>query len=466
MRYISDVSPVVHLRCIACGTSEMYRFHLRYILPLCYCMISTITFLSSLDAAAFTTARIAFAMRPCFPITLPISDCATLSSSRVPFSFSDSVTTTSSGKSTSDFAIHIDLIEGYVNKGFEIFEFDKLYGNTAAYKEYRVLNQPYDIAMLLLYKVIGAKELKQRYRDKISAGYKSCKNEIRDILVEVLGSDLAQKVCSKVEADEYEWIVDHSKVISRTSKKIAFKKHPISTVVNVMRFLNEKVYRIGICPKKYRKMIALEAPDGTGKTTFIDALTVMLAETFVCDIEKMHVYHFRPSVLPNLGAVGEKAGVMKQDTNFENPHRNKAANPLSSFVRMGYYWLDYLIGGAICIRKDVQFDKITIFDRYIYDFIIDPLRSRINLPRCMRTAFSKMVQQPRIVFVLDAPADVIYSRKKELTLDEIQRQLEEFDKLSNLGDNFYKINANQTPEKMVLDAKKIILDKFCLKIQK
>lgn len=53
-----------------------------------------------------------------------------------------------------------------------------------------------------------------------------------------------------------------------------------------MRFLNEKVYRIGICPKKYRKMIALEAPDGTGKTTFIDALTVMLAETFVCDIEK------------------------------------------------------------------------------------------------------------------------------------------------------------------------------------
>lgn len=69
-------------------------------------------------------------------------------------------------------------------------------------------------------------------------------------------------------------------------------------------------------------------------------------------------------------------------------------------------------------------------------------------------------------FVLDAPADVIYLRKKELTLDEIQRQLEEFDKLSNLGDNFYKINANQTPEKMVLDAKKIILDKFCLKIQK
>ena len=83
----------------------------------------------------------------------------------------------------------------------------------------------------------------------------------------------------------------------------------------------------------------------------------------------------------------------------------------------------------------------------------------------MRTAFSKMVQQPQIVFVLDAPADVIYSRKKELTLDEIQRQLGEFDKLRNLGGNFYRINANQSPDKMVDDAKKIILDAFCKKVE-
>lgn len=367
---------------------------------------------------------------------------------------------------TNDFAIHIDLIEGYVNKGFEIFEFNKLYDNTVAYKEYRVLNQPYDIAMLLLYKVIGAKELKQRYREKISAGYRSCGAEIKNILVEALGSDLALQVCSKLEGDDYEWILDHSSIISRTSKKAAFIRHPIKTLNNIMVFLGEKIYRIGICPKKYRKVIALEAPDGTGKTTFIDALTVMLAETFVCDIEKMHVYHFRPSVLPNLGAVGEKAGVMKQDTNFENPHRNKPANPISSFVRMGYYWLDYLVGGAICVRKDVQFDKITIFDRYIYDFIVDPLRSRINLPRCIRILFSKMVQQPQIVFVLDAPADVIYSRKKELTLDEIQRQLDEFAKLRELGDSFYRVNANQMPGEMVQDAKRIILEKFCVKIDK
>lgn len=365
-----------------------------------------------------------------------------------------------------DFAIHIDLIEGYVNKGFEIFEFEKLYKNTVKYEGYNVLNRPYDIAMLLLYKVIGAKELKGRYRDKISTGYKECHDDVKEILMDVLGDDLAVRVCSKLDDNDYEWIVQHSSEISKTSKEVAFRKHPLSTAKCVVEFLTEKIYRIIICPSKFRKMIALEAPDGTGKSTFIDLLRVTLAETFVCDIEKMHVYHFRPSILPNLGEVGEKAGVMKQDTDFENPHRNKPANSISSFIRMVYYWLDYVIGGAICIRKDVQFDKITIFDRYIYDFIVDPLRSRIALPRSVRVLFAKMVQKPQIVFVLNAPAEVIYKRKQELTIDEIERQLKEFEKLKSMGDNFFMIDANQSPEKMVQDARKIILSKFCKRIEK
>ena len=53
----------------------------------------------------FTTARMAFAMRPCLPITFPMSDWATCSSSTIAFSLSVSVTATSAGLSTSAFAI-------------------------------------------------------------------------------------------------------------------------------------------------------------------------------------------------------------------------------------------------------------------------------------------------------------------------------------------------------------------------
>lgn len=68
--------------------------------------------------------------------------------------------------------------------------------------------------------------------------------------------------------------------------------------------------------------------------------------------------------------------------------------------------------------------------------------------------------------MLNAPAEVIYSRKQELALDEIERQLVEFEKLKSLGKNFVTINANQTPDEMVRDAKTIILEKFCKKIEK
>ena len=359
-----------------------------------------------------------------------------------------------------NFSIHIDLIEGYLNKGFEIFKFNQLYENTEKYKDYVVLNKPYDIAMLLLYKVIASKQLKERYIEKISKIYSESKEHTDDIIKYAMGEKLGSTIISYLENGQYDKIVKMAKQISKTTKRKAFFRRPFFTMWHIIKFWCEKLYRIGWCPKKYRKMIAVEAPDGTGKTTFIDGLTVTLAELFNTDIEKMHVYHFRPTVLPNLGAVGEKAGVMEQDKDFTNPHRNKPANPISSFVRMVYYWIDYLIGGFVCIRKDVQFDKFTIFDGYIYDFIVDPVRSRIGLPRWIRVLFSKLVYKPKFVFVMMADTDVIYKRKQELTREEITRQLGEFKRLADSGKRFVELDANQTPDAIIKEATKVIIEQY------
>lgn len=366
-----------------------------------------------------------------------------------------------------DFSIHIDLIEAYLNKGFELFQFSELYEQTHPYKNFRVLNDAMDVAMLLLYKVIAAKQLKSSYRNKISSVYPLQKENVNEILMKVLGNGVATSVIHDLENERYDAICKKAHLISKTSKRRAFLKHPLSTSCNIAKFLAEKLYRIGWCPNKYKKFFAVEAPDGTGKTTFIDGLNVKLAEMFVTDVEKMHVYHFRPTILPNLGAVGEKAtaGKVKQDTDFTNPHRNPPANPLSSFVRMTYYWLDYLLGGFICLRKDVQFDKFSIFDRYIYDFIVDPKRSRINLPLWLRKLYTKLVYQPHFVFVLLCDAQTIYKRKQELTLEEIDRQLKIFNALAESGKRFIKLNAAQTPDAIVKDALKILIDRYTNKVK-
>lgn len=357
-------------------------------------------------------------------------------------------------------SIHIDLIEGYANKGYEILGFDELYSNTVYYKSFRVLKPSYDAVMLLLYKIVGVRELKQKYQDKISLIYENEKLEILSILKSVLGSEAFELVQRCLETKDFSEIVSSAKLIGSSAKNKALKKNALKTFIGWLDFYFEKAYYILWCPPKMRKTIAVEAPDGTGKTTFIENLKVEIAKTYVSEISKSKVYHFRPEFLPNLGAAGEKAGVMKQDKDFTNPHRAKPAGFVSSLIRMTYYWIDYLVGVPIILRKNAQFDKITIFDRYIYDFLVDPFRTRIKLPFWIRKIYSCTVKQPKLVFVLDADADTIYSRKQELTKEEISRQLIEFRKLKTLGDRAHFLDATKKPDEIVRDAMKFVLDTF------
>lgn len=361
-------------------------------------------------------------------------------------------------------SIHIDLIEGYANKGYEILGFEELYENTISYKSFKVLKPSYDAVMLLLYKLVGVKELKQKYQDKISYIYKSDRQEILSILQRVLDKPNFIQISKDLDNSNYANIVSNALSIGRSAKKMTFKKKIFKTIIGWWKFYVEKAYNILWCPRKMQKMIAVEAPDGTGKTTFIDNVIVLIAQSFVADLSKTKVYHFRPEMLPNLGAAGEKAGVMKQDKNFTVPHRAKPAGSISSFIRMTYYWLDYVIGVPLILRKNAQFDKITIFDRYIYDFLVDPRRSRISLPYWLRCFYTRLVKQPRIVFVLDTDAETIYARKQELTKEEINRQLIEFRKLAKLGDRVHFLDASQIPDKIAREAMKIILDKFTYKL--
>ena len=209
------------------------------------------------------------------------------------------------------------------------------------------------------------------------------------------------------------------------------------------------------------------APDGTGKTTFLEALLKELNFYYVNDENdnRFHVYHFRPSILPNLGAVGEKAGVMKQDTDFTNPHRSKPANPLSSLIRISYYTLDYIIGWQKCVRNDVHYDRYSVFDRYSYDFIVDPRRTKLNLPESIRTFFVKLTPQPGIVFVLNAKPETVYVRKQELPLEEIERQAKMYKKVAESNKKrFVMIDAEQKPEEMAEQAIHYIMNKYTEKI--
>lgn len=360
-------------------------------------------------------------------------------------------------------AIHIDLIEGFFHKGFELFPFEQLYKQAIKNEQgIYVLSELYDAIVLLLHSTICYHRIKSKYAKRIATAYADNKQEMYQVLVKVFGRGATERLVSCLEVGDYEQIAESGRYYSRASKLRILRRRPGFSFYNVCTFLWEKVERLIVNRSKYNVFISVHAPDGTGKTTFIKEFCQTLGYYYVCNPQDLvSINHFRPCILPNLGAAGERVGVMRQDKDFTNPHRAKPASKWSSLLRMAYYTMDYLIGTPLILRRNAQFEHITIFDRYIFDLVVDPARTRISLPRWLRLLFVNLVKKPRLSFVLQTDAETILTRKQELTLEEIERQLHEFSSMAKeRREKFVVLDASKKPEDMAEDAVRVFCDKF------
>lgn len=358
--------------------------------------------------------------------------------------------------------IHIDIIGGYRVKGYEIYTFDELYSHTKKYKNFYVLDEFFDGVMLLVYKIFGYKQpiLKESYKQEISECLKTYEDDFRRELHKLFRIGLGNKIVHCIENNDFDGILKIKKEFNKALKKYARRKSFTKTIAGKLAFIWQKFDRVVLRYRKHKRVFAVLGCDGSGKSTFLDETIKQMNRYYVNDENdnRFHVYHFRPEIIPNLGEVGEKAKVGEQDKDFEKPHRNKPANPISSFFRIAYYTFDYIFGWQKCVRKDVHYDKYSVFDRYSYDFLVDPERTRLRLPRWIRRVFVRLTPQPGVVFILIAGADTIYSRKQELDKPEIERQLEEYKKLGEKNKRFHLINAERTPEEMASEASEILLN--------
>ena len=359
--------------------------------------------------------------------------------------------------------IHIDLIGGYRVRGYEIYTFDELYKHTEAYKDFYVLDEFFDGVMLLIYKIFGYKKpiLKDEYKQEIVECSKKYETEFRKEIHNLFGMRFGNIVLHAIEENDFDRIIKNQKEFDKCLKKCARKKSLTKTIKGKTAFLWQRADRIIFRYRKFKRVFAVLGPDGSGKSTFIDETIKQMNGYYVNDEKdgRFHLYHFRPTIFPNLGDVGEKAKIMEADKDYTNPHRSNPANPVSSFFRIAYYTMDYIFGWQKCIRKDVHYDRYSIFDRYSYDLLVDPVRTKLNLPRWIRRFFVSLTPRPGVVFILMADADTIYSRKQELDKEEIERQLEEYKKLGK-GKRFHFIDATKTPETMASEASKILLDYY------
>ena len=226
-------------------------------------------------------------------------------------------------------------------------------------------------------------------------------------------------------------------------------------------------------------MVAFLGVDGAGKSAVIARVSLDLGpvfenikqyhkRTFPSAIEwtKRYLLRARPGELEEEGVPAHKDGSgLSYDSPAQppsEPHDPHALPPrklLVSLAKLGFTWGNYTLAGYVAdIYPRLVRSTLVLLDRCYHDVLVDPRRYRYGGPAWVARAVGWFIPRPQLVILLDAPPDVLYSRKRELPFEEIARQREAYLELSRNLSNGYVVDASKPLDEVVFRVERLILD--------
>ena len=164
--------------------------------------------------------------------------------------------------------------------------------------------------------------------------------------------------------------------------------------------------------------IAFLGTDGSGKSTMIACVKSPIERMLHA---KVHYEHLRPNILPSLARLAGKPVKVGPTT---DPHGGKVSGLIGSLARFTYYYFDYIVGYWVKIYPIlVKRASMVFFDRYYYEYMIDPRRCAVKLPRGWARFWSWFIPKPDLILCLGGNPEKIYTRKPETSLKEVKRQV-------------------------------------------
>jgi thymidylate kinase len=193
--------------------------------------------------------------------------------------------------------------------------------------------------------------------------------------------------------------------------------------------------------------IAFIGPDGSGKSLVIRDISQQFAPAFR-DI--LH-FHMRPKFLSRRPTV---------EVPVTNPHGQSPREFFVSIAKIFYYVADYFIGYVFHILPALIRTRLVIFDRYFYDLQVDSKRVRYGGPVWLLHLVARVVPSPDLVILLNAPAEVLWTRKQEVPFAEVKRQTAAYLKLAHDLPSAIVVNASQPIPDVIRDVIGVIVAHF------
>jgi len=110
--------------------------------------------------------------------------------------------------------------------------------------------------------------------------------------------------------------------------------------------------------------------------------------------------------------------LLKRRTVVVDPHGKPQRSVILSLAKILFWLLEEWHAKVFHERNNT----LLICDRYYHDLLVDPIRYRYGGPLSVARLIGKLMPQPALWILLDAPAHVLQGRKQEVAPEETERQ--------------------------------------------
>lgn len=213
-------------------------------------------------------------------------------------------------------------------------------------------------------------------------------------------------------------------------------------------------------------MVAFLGTDGSGKSTVMAEVERDLGPAFWGRKQ----YHKRPlsspfrwtkryRIRPPRAKRPGAAGPEKSAASGFNPHALPSRGAAYSLTKLAFWWVDFtVLGYLIEIFPRLTRLSLLLFDRYYQDLLVDPRRYHYGGSMRLAQLVGRFVPQPHLIFLLDAPPEVLRARKQELPFEEVARQREAYKELVWRLPNGHIMDTSKPLREAVAEVEGVMLD--------